>query len=683
MTKRRLTSRFLDVFALWGVAVIQPMLSILGGNTEYFVRFGVPQRSIIGFAVVAVIAVPVLLTGIVALLARWPRVEEVWHSSVVAGLGVLVVGQVLKFGLSLGGIVYVGVAATLTALGLLLWRRFEPLRQWMRFLAVVPLVSASLFVLATPAGRYARADSSMETVAAVTDVPVVMVMFDEFPVASLLDGSGRIDAVRFPHFARLAGMSTWYRQATTESEVTSYAVPAALSGVVPREGLSATWVDHPRSVFSLFADSHDLNVSETVTRMCDPTRCGGEGPESTDWKGFLWGLARLYRQRVDTTLADEFNAVAGVEGTPDEGDADVFDTSGSAVAPVPGVGNFVALEQTTRFRSWLEQVGDSDDPQFSYVHLLMPHQPWVYLPSGMNYGTDALESLPDETEWETRVFRQRHLFQVQHADRLVGELLDRLQSTGILEEAMVVVTADHGVALSHGYARRYASGDYANAREIMGVPLFVKSPGRSEAVVSDANVQTTDLLPLLADVLDIDVPWSMDGVAPASTTLDRTATKTLLFQVNRFNAIDTDRAEDSHSIGAGEYADWLSRAGSPGVPGDPVAWLFDGLDLADLRGRNAPSLSAGRTEAEVVLDADIASHPVKVLLRGEVRGAPSGAKGLAVADRSGRILAVAPFERPGAARRFVTVVVTPEGDWAKEQTYWLIAGDGSLLRIAG
>jgi hypothetical protein len=313
----------------------------------------------------------------------------------------------------------------------------------------------------------------------------------------------------------------------------------------------------------------------------------------------------------------------------------------------------------------------------------MPHQPWVYLPSGVNYGTDAQESLPDETDWETRVFRQRHLFQVQHADRLIGELLAQMERTGLLDEAMLVVTADHGVALSNGYARRYASGDYANAREIMGVPLFVKTPGRSASVVSDADVQTTDLLPLLARTLGVDVPWSMDGAAPVSDALDRAAVKTLLFQINRFNAVDTDREEDSYSLSAGDYADWLATAGGPGVPGDPIAWLFEGLDFADLRGRNATSLSTGRTGAQVVLDADIAAHPVKALLRGEVRGTPPGAKGLAVADRSGRILALAPFERSGAARRFVTVVVTPEGDWAKEQSYWLIAADGSLLRITG
>jgi hypothetical protein len=552
----------------------------------------------------------------------------------------------------------------------------------MRFLAVVPLVSTALFVYSTPAGRYARADTSMEKIDGITDTPVVMVMFDEFPIVSLLDGSGGIDEVRFPNFARLGDMSTWYRQATTESEVTSYAVPAALSGLTPRKNLSASFVDHPRSVFSLFSESHRMNVYEVVTDLCEERVCSpGESGTDRDWEGFARGLARLFGQRIDTTRADELNAVAGIPGIVEPDDR--FATSGRAAPPPPALGSLITVDQVDQFRGWMSGISRSSVPVFSYAHVIYPHQPWVFLPSGTSYQTDKRESLKDETAWETRVFRQRHLLQVQHADRLIGELLAQMERTGLLDEAMLVVTADHGVALSNGYARRYASGDYANAREIMGVPLFVKSPGSTSGAVIDANVQTTDILPLLASTLGVSVPWAMDGAVPAGGILDRSATKTLLFQVNRFDAVNTDREEDSYSLSAGEYADWLATAGSPGVPGDPVAWLFEGLDLADLRGRNATSLSTGRTGAQVVLDADIAAHPVKALLRGEVRGAPPGAKGLAVADRSGRILALAPFERSGAARRFVTVVVTPEGDWAKEQSYWLIAADGSLLRITG
>src|SRR4051812_27316224 len=43
--------------------------------------------------------------------------------------------------------------------------------------------------------------------------PVVMIVFDEFPTTSLLDAHGRIDAVRYPNFARLARDANWFPQA--------------------------------------------------------------------------------------------------------------------------------------------------------------------------------------------------------------------------------------------------------------------------------------------------------------------------------------------------------------------------------------------------------------------------------------------------------------------------------------
>jgi hypothetical protein len=55
--------------------------------------------------------------------------------------------------------------------------------------------------------------------------PVVMILFDEFPTTSLLDSSGQIDARLYPKFAKLAGQSTWYRNATAVSGLSTWAIP--------------------------------------------------------------------------------------------------------------------------------------------------------------------------------------------------------------------------------------------------------------------------------------------------------------------------------------------------------------------------------------------------------------------------------------------------------------------------
>jgi hypothetical protein len=78
---------------------------------------------------------------------------------------------------------------------------------------------------------------------------------------------------------------------------------------------------------------------------------------------------------------------------------------------------------------------------------------------------------------------------------------------------MLVVTADHGMSYTAGTSQRDFSSE--NAAEIMRVPLIIKYPGRIDvtAHVSDANVETVDVLPTIAHALAIDVPWPVDGAS--------------------------------------------------------------------------------------------------------------------------------------------------------------------------
>ena len=106
--------------------------------------------------------------------------------------------------------------------------------------------------------------------------PVVMVIFDEFSSASLVDARGRIDASRYPNLARLAGEGTWYPNATTVADRTQWAVPALLTGRVPPESALPIAADHPRSLFSLLGDRYRFNVEEPITDVCPQRLCGEE-----------------------------------------------------------------------------------------------------------------------------------------------------------------------------------------------------------------------------------------------------------------------------------------------------------------------------------------------------------------------------------------------------------------------
>src|SRR5918997_3180653 len=82
---------------------------------------------------------------------------------------------------------------------------------------------------------------------------------------------------------------------------------------------------------------------------------------------------------------------------------------------------------------------------------------------------------------------------------------------------MVVVTADHGASFTKGELFRGVSE--GNLHEIVWTPLIIKAPGERDGRVDDTLVRSIDLLPTVADQLEVDVPWRLDGrpVRPGPT----------------------------------------------------------------------------------------------------------------------------------------------------------------------
>jgi hypothetical protein len=180
------------------------------------------------------------------------------------------------------------------------------------------------------------------------------------------------------------------------------------------------------------------------------------------------------------------------------------------------------LNQPDRFRQFLDGMEDESAAVLHYLHILLPHMPYRYLPSGVQYKGPAVElgRTDDDTwgkhEWFPAQARQRLQLQVAYVDALIGEVLSTLRQHDIYDDALVVLTADHGVSFHAGKPIRGIE-DQRLAEPTLGevawVPLFVKEPGQRQGRISDANVMTIDILPTIADVLDVDIPWEIDGVS--------------------------------------------------------------------------------------------------------------------------------------------------------------------------
>jgi hypothetical protein len=478
----------LELFALCGLAVTQPVLEVFGRSPDQFALRSASAPQIVAFAV-GVALLPTLglwaielVVGIASAKAR-----AIVHTAFVGGLIAVVAVQVLHWSLPAAP-VYV-LAALLGAAGAYAYRRFAAVRTWLAFLAIAPFGFVFLFLFASPTAALLDAEPAAAGVEVPNPAPVVVIVLDELPLSSLVDADRAVDPELYPNLAALADTSHWFRNATSVSPSTWHAVPAIQTGNMPEDGEGPSLSDHPENLFTLLDGTYSLNVVESVTRLCPTDSCPG-GSTS----------------QVLRSLSRDVRAVLYSRLLPDEEIEDPVEIR--AVDPRTSVDTFID--------------GLSGEPgSLSFLHLLMPHVPYQYLDDGTRYagprpdlGRIGSEDRWDDQEWPTVLARQRLILQMMYTDEIIGEVVDRLRSLDAFDESLIVVTSDHGIAFEPDGGIRYYEGqpiDATDPPDVLWVPLIVKEPGQREGVVNDDNVLAIDVLPTIADVLGVELPWAVDG----------------------------------------------------------------------------------------------------------------------------------------------------------------------------
>lgn len=639
--------RLLEIVALCGLVITQPLLDVTGRSPDFFLFHGAgPAQILLLVAVVAL--VPPLGLWVAGLLVGLapprPTVRAAAHTVTLSVLlGALAV-QVGKHLTPLRGVSLLVLAALLGAAGGYAYRRWRGPGQLLRLASVGPLVFALLFVFASPAAAVVLprgepdASGATEVASGGAHPPVVMLVLDEFPLVSLLGTDGTVDARRFPHFARLAAESTWYRNATAVSGWTPYALPAMLTGRYPAREAAPHYSQYPENLFTAFSGSHDIRAQETISQLCPPSRCerradsraGGLPVLLRESAGLLAQLVSPYDSDVDpeTSYRETTRREAGPGGGPDP-------------SPTPTDPKFRwgALDenQPARFTEFLAGLRPTPRPTLHFLHLLLPHSPWNYLPSGVRYGSPP--GMPNDGDGWVSLAYQRHLAQVQYTDRLLGETLRTLDESGLYDDALVVVTADHGVSFTPGVQGRSMDAVDRSPGEVLWVPLFVKEPGQRAGRFDDRNWEQVDLLPTVADLAGVEVPWSVDGVAARRGTRERAD--------KRYHNEPTTRAEIP---GPATFAALTSGAARPVLPPPPRPELI-GRPVTDfpVRQSEASASVANLTDFDRI-DPDSGQLPA--LVYGSVSDSVPTGTVLAIAV-NGRIGAVVPVVAPDpGGRRF-------------------------------
>ena len=656
---------FLELFVLCGFVIAQPLFDVAGGSPDFFLFRRASPADILLLVALAVLGPALALwAGEVLVGALSRRLRRVAHLAVVAGLLLLLTIEMAKHLTQVRGVplLLLGLAGGLAAT--VLYARSAAARLWLRYATPAPLVFALLFVTVSPVGRLVVAGGdhtgATQVVPADARVPVVMLFFDEFPLTSLLDSRGRVDRRLYPNLARFASEATWYRNATGIGPFTPYAVPAMLTGRYPsRSAVAPSYIEYPDNLFTLLSASYDVRAFETVTQLCPPRLCTAPAADrgKTGWRALARDLTGVWAKIVSPRRADEDPTAQFSEVTAADR-VQAADTKAKKPGPTFRFDQLKA-NQPARFADFLDQLRPSDRPTLHFLHILLPHQPWKYLPSGVQYSYPPINFGYDrKVGWTTQappvqLGQQRHLLQLAYTDRLVGEVLQRLKTQGLYDKALVVMTADHGISFTPGQAQRTLQEH--NAPELMWVPLFIKNPNQRSAKVDDRNWEQVDLLPTIADVLKIKVPWRVDGVSAMAAERSR---RVKYFFNKPGQRLEVDGPQNQ-ALALRGVTDRVAR------PEDGTAGLFEVGPFADLVGRRpeavglagSSGLAARLNDPEKLQDVDPDSGAVPALISGALTGPAPGAPLSLAVGVNGTIGAVGlTFTQGDTPQTFATMV---------------------------
>jgi hypothetical protein len=513
---------------LCGFALAEPLLDILGRNPEFFSVRRSTSTQIVLFALAVTLLPPIALLAAELLVRVFNRAaSDALHLVFVAGLLAVIVLHVLTSDSSLSGVGALVIAAVAGALGALLYRQAPPVGSFLTVLTPAPLIFLALFLFSSDASKLVFVKNPhVQSQRVRSTTPVVLVVFDEFAPVSLMNRDEKVDAQRYPNFAALAHDSTWYRSATTVQWLTEQAVPAVLTGILPVEKGKPLpiYADHPRNVFTLLGRSYRVRAVESITQLC-PTR-----------------ICHEVRRASPAAVSDTTRSLASDAGIvylhlvlPEpysEHIPDISDSWGNfgqkekrEQAEPAGNGTIQPCGRNIcRFASLFSR---DRRPTLYVLHSLLPHVPYLYLRSGRRYGIEAplLRGIKRNRwyrPWPALQAYQRFLLQVEYTDRALGLLMRRLKEKGIYDRALMIVVADHGVSMRAGQPRRKPTP--GNLQDIGFVPLFVKLPHQHTGRIDDGFAETIDVVPTIAHVLGVKIPWHVDGRSLVGRTLARDGT---------------------------------------------------------------------------------------------------------------------------------------------------------------
>ncbi|MCB1009311.1 MAG: sulfatase [Acidobacteria bacterium] len=282
-----------------------------------------------------------------------------------------------------------------------------------------------------------------------------------------------------PSIDRLGPDSIWFERAFAQASWTRPSVPSLLTGLYPSEHGLVDFVESGREVTG-------AALAEEVTTLA-------EGMHAAGYRTALVGYQSQLSPKFGT--AQGFDFYNNNTRTPDR--------------------------IQSRFFEWVDEAPDR--PFFAYLHYLDIH--WPYCPPEETFGRfysgpsqldlcadwrglrERLRSGETVLDAEDRkLLAARYTEELAALDQALGLLFDELERRGMMDETLIVLTADHGEEL---YERGGIEHGHTMHEELLRVPYIWKLPRSWSAArgePSDALVEIRSTLPTLFDLAGQPLP---------------------------------------------------------------------------------------------------------------------------------------------------------------------------------
>ena len=531
--------RILHIFILYGF-VSAPLYDQLGAHPTFFVAHDAGFESLVTLAAYLSLGIPLVISFSAYILGMLGKTTAVrTHTFFIWALATLIALSYVRE-IQLPGAIVISLAAILGAMFAALYAYSTKVREFINYATPIVIALPLIFLFTSPSARIGNYSESGSLVGVTVGdpAPIVVIVFDELDVPSLLNDKREIDTVRFPAFGRLASTGTWYPKATSVHASTKAAVPAILTGLLKNSPeFAPIQSDHPNNLFTWLGGSYSLNVSESITKLCPSELCSAELDNQINVKPsslledtlivYLYltlptSTSEAYLPSIGASWS-EFNFNDGVlpekirkEMVLEKNSDDIameIKANSERDFTLNGVGKrFFQLD------AFISGIQAADEPNLHFIHVKLPHVPYEYLPSGRTYLRQSITFpdgvVSDKEAWSDKqelvnLGTQRYFLQVGFVDKMLGRILDQLEQNQLFDKSLIVVTSDHGVSNRTGEFRRRAT--QTNFADILSVPLIIKYPGQKHKETKLIPASLIDIMPTIADVINADLPWDVDG----------------------------------------------------------------------------------------------------------------------------------------------------------------------------